>query len=166
MLTFDMGPLAKKLGCEAEVAAYTGPFIGWRFLAEVLREMPVPDGEAKAVVDPVIAGMDLLAAGKDWPKAAAAEARAAARAAAWEQWAHAAWSAGEAAWAAAPPLSAAWEARAAELAMWATRAAAAAWAARAAGEEAAWAAQAAAEAGLSFPRQCDILLRLMEEARE
>jgi hypothetical protein len=106
MLTFDMGPLAKRLGCEAEVAAYTGPFIGWRFLAAMLREMPVPDGEAKAVVDPVIAGMDLLAAGKDWPKAAAkAAARAAARAAGeGPEWAHAAGEAGEAAaatWAAA-----------------------------------------------------------------
>ena len=142
MLTFDMGPLAERLGCEAEVAAYTGPFIGWRFLAAMLREMPVPDGEAKAVVDPVIAGMNLLAAGKDWPKAASAAAgRATARAAREEAewahaaWAHAAWAAGEATWAAASMMSAA-------------------------------AAASAAEAGLSFPRQRDILLRLIEEARE
>jgi hypothetical protein len=146
MLTFDMGPLAERLGCEAEVAAYTGPFIGWRFLAEMLHEMPVPDGEAKAVVDPVIAGMNLLAAGKNWPKAAADAARAA-RGKWWARTARAARAA-----------DAAWAARAA----WAADAADAAWAANAA----AWAAAAGAAAGLSFPHQRDILLRLIEEANE
>jgi hypothetical protein len=152
MLTFDMGPLAERLGCEAEVAAYTGPFIGWCFLAAMLREMPVPDGEAKAVVvDPVIAGINLLAAGKDWPKAAAA-ARAAARSAALE----ATWAAiCAAAWAAAGSAVTAAVSAGGRPAV----AAAAAWAA-------AKAAAAAAEAGLSFPRQRDILLRLIEEANE
>ena len=155
MLTFDMGPLAERLGCEAEVAAYTGPFIGWHFLAAMLREMPVPDGEASAVVDPVIAGMDLLAAGKDWPKAAAA---ASAAASCWPvTWAiPAGWAAiCAAAWAAAGSAVTAAVSAGGRPAV----AAAAAWAA-------AKAAAAAAEAGLSFPRQRDILLRLIEEASE
>jgi hypothetical protein len=81
MLTFDLGPLAERLGCEAEVAAYTGPFVGWRFLGAILREKPDADAETKAVVDPVIAGMDLLARGEDWLGLPAVSAPYAARAA-------------------------------------------------------------------------------------
>jgi len=56
--------------------------VGWKFLAEELRALqPVPD-DIQACIDPVINGIDLLAEGKEWPKAAACSAAAAARAAA------------------------------------------------------------------------------------
>jgi hypothetical protein len=81
--------------------------VHWAFLADTLRHLPKTD--AQHVVDPVIAGMDLLAQGKEWAAwAARAEAVAVAT--------QAAWAARAAAW------EAAWEA--AEAAAWAARAAA------------------------------------------
>jgi len=63
--------------------------VHWQFLAAELRALPEQKPSIQAVIDPVIAGMDLLAAGEPWPaaayaayaaaRAAAASARAAAR---------------------------------------------------------------------------------------
>ena len=52
--------------------------VHWAFLADLLRHLP--DTQARDVVADVIAGMDLLAAGKDWPGAARAAQAARARA--------------------------------------------------------------------------------------
>jgi hypothetical protein len=51
--------------------------VHWAFLAEELRALPEVPPEVQAVIDPVIAGMDLLASGQKWPAAARAAARAA-----------------------------------------------------------------------------------------
>lgn len=48
--------------------------VHWAWLAAELRALPVATTEVQAVIDPVIAGLGLLAAGKDWPKDAAAYA--------------------------------------------------------------------------------------------
>ena len=134
--------------------------VGWQFLAAELRSLPEQLAEVQAVIDPVIAGMDLLASGQEWSAsaavaaanawatAAAAAAAAAANAAATD--AAAAAAANAAAWAAA------WAARAAAAAVWAAADADAAWAV------AAWAAWAAADAVRL--RQRDLLLRLIFEA--
>ena len=141
MLTFDLTPLATRLDCLPALEAASGKDlsrVGWRFLADMLREMPVPDAETKAVVDPVIAGMDRLARGEGWPEAlawAAADAAGASTTA--EEWA-----AATAEWAAAT---------AAAMAACAT-----AWAARAAA--------CANYAGLPYDRQRAILVRLIKEA--
>jgi len=50
--------------------------VHWEFLAAELRALPEMPADIQAVIDPVIAGMDLLAAGKEWPKDAAADAAA------------------------------------------------------------------------------------------
>ena len=57
--------------------------VHWKVLGQILRDLPDVPQDVQAVIDPVIEGMDLLAAGKDWPAAAHAAhaARAAARAA-------------------------------------------------------------------------------------
>jgi len=65
--------------------------VGWQFLAAELRALPAQTAEIQVVIDPVIAGMDLLASGQEWADAdAAADAAwavaaraAAARAAGW-----------------------------------------------------------------------------------
>ena len=54
--------------------------VGWQFLAAELRSLPDQPAEIQAVIDPVIAGMDLLASGQEWSTAADAAARAAAAA--------------------------------------------------------------------------------------
>jgi len=54
--------------------------VGWQFLASELRNLPEVESDIQAVIDPVIEGLDLLAAGKPWPEANSA-ARAAADAA-------------------------------------------------------------------------------------
>jgi hypothetical protein len=46
--------------------------VHWAFLAEELRSLPKVPPEVQAVIDPVIAGMDLLASGQKWPAAARA----------------------------------------------------------------------------------------------
>lgn len=51
--------------------------VGWQFLAAELRSLPAQPAEIQAVIDPVIAGMDLLASGQEWPADAAARADAA-----------------------------------------------------------------------------------------
>ena len=110
----------------------------WMFLASELRALPAVPAKVQAVIDPVIAGMDRLAAGLGWPEAGAARA------------ARAAWAADAEAWAAA------WAARAAWAEAW-VEAWAAAWAA-------AMAAEAAAAEDAAITRQRDTLLRLMAEA--
>jgi hypothetical protein len=55
--------------------------VHWAFLAFELRALPKVPDDIHAVIDPVIAGMDLLAAGKEWPGAADAAVYAAASAA-------------------------------------------------------------------------------------
>ena len=144
--------------------------VGWQFFAAELRNLPEQSAEIQAVIDPVIAGMDLLASGQEWPAAAAdwaaaaAEAAAAARAAeaaaAAADWAAAARAAAQAAAADAAAAEAAAEAAAARAAWAAAQAAAAA--ARAAAQ-AAWAAAQAAAAAARL-RQRDLLLRLISEA--
>ena len=119
--------------------------VGWQFLAAELRSLPPQTAEIQAVIDPVIAGIDLLVQGTAWDQAAARAAAEAAQAAA------------EAAQAAT---------RAAQAAARAAQAAAqAAWAAQAA-QAAARAAQAAAQAArnAATQRQRDLLLRLITEA--
>ena len=129
--------------------------VGWQFLAAELRSLPRQSVEIQAVIDPVIAGMDLLAGGQEWPEAAAvaaavAAARAAAAAAGWDAagWA-AKWAVRAAGW------DAGWDA-----ARWAAGSDAARWAAGAAG----WAAGAAAARAAARLRQRDLLLRLIHEA--
>ena len=56
--------------------------VGWQFLAAELRSLPPQPADIQEVIDPVIAGMDRLANGQDWPAATAyAAAKAAANAA-------------------------------------------------------------------------------------
>ena len=55
--------------------------VHWAFLAAELRALPRTTDAVQAVIDPVIAGMDLLATGGEWP--ARADAYAAADAAAY-----------------------------------------------------------------------------------
>jgi hypothetical protein len=57
--------------------------VGWQFLAAELRALPPQTTDIQAVIDPVITGLDLLAAGQDWPHAHAANAAHAAAAAAY-----------------------------------------------------------------------------------
>ena len=46
--------------------------VGWQFLAAELRSLPPQPADNQAVIDPVIAGMERLANGQDWPAALAA----------------------------------------------------------------------------------------------
>jgi hypothetical protein len=72
--------------------------VGWQFLAAELRALPAQPAEIQVVIDPVIAGMDLLASGQEWADAAAADAAAAnAARAAWDAVAWAADAAADAA---------------------------------------------------------------------
>ena len=139
--------------------------VSWQFLATELRNLPEQPAEIQAVIDPVIAGVDLLANGREWSASvAAAAARAAARADAAAAYA-AAYAARAAAWAA--------DAYAARAAAWAADATGAAWAADttaaaaadAAADAAARAARAAAwAADAARLRQRDLLLQLISEA--
>lgn len=115
--------------------------VPWQFLAAELESLPPVENEIQAVIDPVIAGMKLLAEGKEWKR----EDASAAASAAWAAWA--------AYWAADSAASAAWAADSA--ADWAA-ASAAAWAAD-------WAADSAAKAAVRR-RQRDLLLKLISEA--
>jgi hypothetical protein len=122
-----------------EASTFDQSLVVWRFLAAVLRGMKPGSAKVQAAVDPVIAGMDRLGRGEEWPDVRAAAEEA------WAVWASlAAAKAAEAAKAAA---------RAAEASL-----AAASWAAEAAD----W----AVDAGVSRARQRDILLRLIQEASE
>ncbi len=53
--------------------------VGWQFLAAELRSMPPVPADVQAAIDPVIAGMDLLSEGKEWPTQAVEAADAAVR---------------------------------------------------------------------------------------
>jgi len=75
--------------------------VSWQFLAQVLRELPRQSAEAQSAIDPVIAGLDLLANGQPCD---AADADAAA--------AYAADAAADAAYAAAADAAAAYAAAA------------------------------------------------------
>jgi hypothetical protein len=84
--------------------------VGWQFLASELRSLPPQPADITAAIEPVIAGMDLLAAGQEWSDARAYAdiavghgdpARAAARAAVYAARAAAARAAAEATEAAA-----------------------------------------------------------------
>ena len=83
--------------------------VGWQFLAAELRSLPEQPTEIQAVIDPVIAGMDLLASGQEWPAVDAARAARAAASGA----SGAAWAAARAATADAAARAAAWAADAA-----------------------------------------------------
>jgi hypothetical protein len=129
--------------------------VGWQFLAAELRALPEQPNEVQVVIDPVIAGMDLLASGQEW-----AAAWAAADAAGWADAADAAARAAATA-AAEPSAFAAAAARAAARAAgWADAAADAAHAAADAARAAAWAARDAA----TRRRQRDTLLALISQA--
>ena len=86
--------------------------VAWQFLAAELRSLTKQPAEIQAVIDSVIAGMDLLASGQEWPEAARAAdaARAAGSAAGFAAARAAVWAASDAAWAAI---------RAADAAAWA-----------------------------------------------
>ena len=138
---------------------------GWQFLASELRSLPPQPAEIAAVIEPVIVGMDLLAAGQEWSaayayaattKSAAAAARAAAAA-----YAAATTTDTAAAAAAHAAYARAAAARAAAAYAATTKSAAAAYAAAAAAYAAAAADTAAAAARL---RQRDLFLRLIAEA--
>jgi hypothetical protein len=115
--------------------------VGWQFLAAELRALPAQTAEIQVVIDPVIAGIDLLASGQEWADAANAAATAAVAAAA--------------AAVAAAAVAVATDAANAAAAV----ATAAANAAAAAANAAAWAARAAARR-----RQRDTLLALISQA--
>jgi hypothetical protein len=146
--------------------------VGWQFLAQTMRDLPVVAAEVQAVIDPVIAGLDRLAEGEEWSSAATKDADAAARACdaaarACDAVARAAARTGAAAARAAANAAAAARAAARDGA-WAD--AAAAWSAASA---AAWADTAAARAGANAAdaaraaavrQQRDLLLRLIREA--
>ena len=54
--------------------------VPWQFLAAELRALPTVEDEIQAVIDPVIAGLQLLTEGKEWKRE---DVFAAASAAAW-----------------------------------------------------------------------------------
>ena len=154
--------------------------VGWQFLAAELRALPEQPDEVQVVIDPVIAGIDLLASGQEWAAADAADAADAAWAAADAADASdAAADAADAARAAADAADASdaaaaadaadasdAAARAARAAAWAAAADDAVWAATdaaadAAARAAAWAADSADAARR---RQRDTLLALISQA--
>ena len=57
--------------------------VGWQFLAAELRSLPKQSVQIQTVIEPVIAGMDLLSADEEWPTADASYAAAADAAAAY-----------------------------------------------------------------------------------
>jgi hypothetical protein len=129
--------LPNAVGCDGKDLSR----VGWQFLAAELRALPDQPAEIEAAIHPVIAGMELLAAGQEWPEAAKAAAWAVAEAAKWAAKAAkaAAWAVAEAAWAAALAASAGAAARIAANAAGAAR-------------------------GAVRQRQRDLLLRLIAEA--
>ena len=115
--------------------------VHWAFFAEELRSLPKVPDDVQEVIDQLIAGMDLLAAGREWSNAAAKAARDAAESAARDAARDAAWAAWAAAWAATDAArAAAWDAAG----------------------DAAWDATVAHV----IKRQRDTLLRLISEAPE
>ena len=127
--------------------------VHWQFLASELRALPPVSVDIQAAIDPIIAGMDLLASGETWgdavARAAADAARAVARAAAYAV----------AGAADAVARAAAYAAYAAD----AVARAAADAAAYAVARAAAYAADAAADA-VARVRQRDTVLQLLRDA--
>ena len=70
-----LAALPDAIGCDGKDLSR----VAWKFLAQTLRNMPPQPAEIQAVVDPVIAGLELLGAGKEWPAADVAAADDAAR---------------------------------------------------------------------------------------
>lgn len=142
-LFFEAFPSA--VGCDGKNLT----LVVWQFLAAELRSLPAVPGHIQAAIDPVIAGMDLLASGLEWNEAqASADAAADAVADAAYAVAYAAYAAHAAAYAVAYAV------------------AYAAHAAKDAADAAAYAAKDAADATRAdvFFRQRDLLLRLIKEA--
>jgi hypothetical protein len=151
--------LPDAIGCDGKDLSK----VHWQFLAAELRSLPPQPKEIQDVISPVIAGMDLLASGQEWPYAAADAAAYAAYAADADDADaddadDAARAAAYAARAAAYAADADDAARAADAAAYAAYAADADDAARAA-----YAAYAAAAYAARL-RQRDTLLRLITEA--
>ncbi len=132
--------------------------VGWQFLASELRSLPQQSLEIQVAIDPVISGIDLLAAGQQW----AASAANAASDVAWTVARGAAWGT---AWAAASAVShAASAASAASATSAASSAAAAASSASYVGSAASDDASSASYArGVAKLRQRDLLLRLIAD---
>jgi hypothetical protein len=128
--------------------------VHWAFLASELRALPKVPDDIQAVIDPVISGMDLLAAGGKW---SADAARAAASAAAYADAAYAAASA-------AARASAAASASAYADAAYAAASASAAAYADAAYASASAAAYAASASAAPRKRQRDTILNLIKAA--
>lgn len=143
-----LAALPGAIGCDGKDLSR----VAWKFLAQTLRNMPLQPAKFQAVVDPVIAGLELLAAGGEWPNSAADAAR---------------WAAVNAATAAACNAADAARRAAATSARWpnpARRAAASAcWAATAAAARWADAADAYAYAA-AVAQQRDLLLQLISDA--
>ena len=59
--------LPDAMGCDGKDLSK----VGWQFLAAELRALSVQTAEIQVVIDPVIAGMDLLASGQEWADARA-----------------------------------------------------------------------------------------------
>jgi regulator of protease activity HflC (stomatin/prohibitin superfamily) len=142
--------LPNAVGCDGKDLSR----VGWQFLAAELRSLPPQPADIQAVIDPVIAGIDRLANGQDWPAAYAATAANAAYAA-YAATANAAAAATEATAYAATEATAADAAYAARDATAAT--ARAAYAATAT-------ATATATANAARLRQRDLLLQLISDA--
>jgi regulator of protease activity HflC (stomatin/prohibitin superfamily) len=150
--------LPNAVGCDGKDLSR----VGWQFLAAELRSLPPQPADIQAVIDPVIAGIDRLANGQDWPAAYAANAANAAYAA-YAATANAAAAATEATAYAATEATAyaATEATAADAAYAARDATAAT--ARAAYAATATA-TATATANAARLRQRDLLLQLISDA--
>lgn len=132
-----LAALPGAIGCDGKDLSR----VGWQFLAQVLRNMPPQPAKIQAVVDPVIAGLELLAAGRQWPADADADAAANAAAAAVDNAAASAYNAAAAARRAVVDNAARWAAHAA----------------------AHWAAVCCAAADAAA-QQRDLLLRLITDA--
>ena len=147
-----------KVGDAIEVDGKDLSKVHWLFLKEILESLPKQELGVQQVIEPVIAGMNLLTKGQEWPDAYAAAARAA-RAAAAADAADAA-----AADAAARAARASFAARAyASYSAYAAYAAdAAAYAADVYGADAD--AYGAADAADARIKQKEIMLRLLKEA--
>ena len=138
-----LAALPDAIGCDGKDLSR----VAWKFLAQTLRNMPLQPAKFQAVVDPVIAGLELLAAGGEWPNPAADAAR-------WAAVNAATAAAAEAADASADAHRAAWAIAEAAFAL-----AEGAWAAAGGETEAAWQARTAARR-----RQRDLLLQLISKA--
>jgi hypothetical protein len=120
--------------------------VSWKFLVEVIKKLPQQPQKIRAVIDPVISGLSLLAEGKEWNKDDAGRAALAANAVAWS-YVYCGTAAGAVAGLAA---------KAAALAVQA------AWSYCAPGPVSV--AARAADAGVSVEWQRDLILRLIAEA--